>query len=633
MSPSLKGGTRVADEREKHVEKLSDNMRALHEAAGVELPDNLATRAPTIFVGRDGSRPPVQKLIKVMVDVLRHKGIYKRGTDVGTIDPISGTWETMSPLRFVSWVPESGVMPVSGYGKNSGIPVEGEIGVEQARLILASTEFKVKLPEIETINFVRMPVMRDELDEHGDLGELAQDKRKGFRKIELLPYGFDAETKTFTIRGGPSYAEDMDPDEAYKWLNHLLEYFSWADKDRMAVQLAAMFSAYGRFLYSGKSPFFLWNSNLPGSGKSRLTELVLRPVFGQVGGEGYDQQDKQELKKTLDKVAQGFQPYLWFDDLDRIKLRSPHLNRWATIGMWEGRVMGTKEGFKVPIRPVTCFTGNQVTMDDNLARRTLQVDLFARQQAKDRVLPPDAVMIEDDFFNSETRMGEVLACLWALIRHWDVFNRQPHMIYSTDKSGAVVKVKARPLESFEGWSRVIPAIVCFANFGNPLAPFESPDAGDQDTRDFRTLAKALIKAHCTTKKDGEDVLLPSAMVTMRDIVRCARLEGLFADKLWTLDQVMELLLERERTKKFQWKNITMEIVGGETMDRAPEEHEKRDQAAQWTDRAIDSSWSKFFRKAAVAGQYFPSASGVLYEFGDRSSSRGSKFALRRVTGG
>jgi len=39
------------------------------------------------------------------------------------------------------------------------------------------------------------------------------------------------------------------------------------------------------------------------------------------------------------------------------------------------------------------------------------------------VIPQDAIMLDDTFFLSEERRGHVLACLWALVRWWDVHNR------------------------------------------------------------------------------------------------------------------------------------------------------------------------------------------------------------------
>jgi len=94
--------------------------------------------------------------------------------------------------------------------------------------MLASDDLRVKLPLIERINHVRMPVMREALDENDEDGKPSP-ARAGFHKIELLPLGYDAESKTFTTTSALDYAVDLDASEAAKWLRHLLEYFPWGN--------------------------------------------------------------------------------------------------------------------------------------------------------------------------------------------------------------------------------------------------------------------------------------------------------------------------------------------------------------------------------------------------------------------
>jgi len=98
---------------------------------------------------------------------------------------------------------------------------------------------------------------------------------------------------------------------------------------------------------------------------------------------------------------------------------------------------------------------------------------------------------------------------------------------------------------------VIPSIVEFAAFGNCLAPYVAPTGGDEDSRDWRKLVKLLIQEHCSDKD--------SAMITMREIIGCARLNDLFVDVLWSLEAVLE---ELEAKKNFQWKKEMVEATDG-----------------------------------------------------------------------
>lgn len=255
-------------------------------------------------------------------------------------------------------------------------------------------------------------MLREDLDE------------RGLRKIELLNEGYDAATKTYTCIG-LSYDETLDPDEAVLWLRHLLRDFPWGDEDRSrAVFVQFFMTLFCRGLYIGKAPFGIFMSNLPGSGKSKLAQLCIEPVEGAVGApSGWNVEDKQETRKEMDAAAQDFASYLWFDDVDRIKVRSTDLNRWLTSKTWTCRVLGTGRRFHGALRAMTLMTGNGLSVDDNLERRTLWVDLFARMKSSERPAAKDRIELNEAFFEDPENMRKCLAVQWAMVRGWDLHER------------------------------------------------------------------------------------------------------------------------------------------------------------------------------------------------------------------
>lgn len=613
--------------KDERLALIAERLRPMYERAGLPLPDDVALSGPVLFVGAESTRPPVQRVARLLSDLLSGRNLlFMRGKEVGEIDSITGEWTPMTPHVFVTWIWErAGVMPVKSYAQNAEDPtqkrrpIEGELGVEQARLILASPNFRSKLPVVEQINRVKLPVFRDELDE----GE--RPSRKGFRKIELLQPGYDAATRTYTTLGAEDYDETLDPQEAVKWLQLLLRDFPWGDQERSrSVFVCAFLTLFCRNLYLGKAPLFLFVSNLPGSGKSMLTRVCIEPVVGAEGTapSGWNRDDRQETRKEMDAAAQEYAPALWFDDVDRCKVMGSDMNRWLTGRTWACRVMGTKERFKGALVAVTFMTGNGVTVDDNLERRTLWVDLFARKKSSERNKADDRIELDEGFFANDANMRKCLSVMWALVRWWD--QEQDRLV--TDQ---------RPLESFENWSRVVPSIAAAAGFNKGLTPYESPDSGNQEGREWKVLAQALIEEYCIGRS------ATAAEVTMRDVIRAARLRGLFQDKLLSLDQVLKELDEKASLKKFTWKQVEEVVTHAPDPDdpiaelstrstRDPPPEEKRLQAAEWTDRSMDSAWAKAWRKAAVAGQYFSGSDGRDYSFGDRSSNKGSKFVIALV---
>jgi hypothetical protein len=606
------------------ISRFADNLRGLHDAAGVPQPDQTALTAAEVWVGAEKKRPTPQAFSRALTDLVRSRGLYTRNRQVGTVNEMTGEFEVMSPHELVTWVPQVGIVPVAARitdddtGKTKII--EGDIGVEMARIFLANRELKVKLPVIEHVNVVPLPVLRkSRLDSRGKPA------------LELLQPGYDAETKTFTCHGGPVLDEGIEPAAAAAWLFKIAKTFDWSQKDekgfsdRMAVHFGCMATAFCRYLFSGKSPFFHYNSNLEGSGKGALVKWVLLPVFRICGETTLDPTNREELLKILDTKAESGDPYVWADEMPPgIELKELHLARWATSKIWEKRTFNqnTKMTKCDITKMLTIISANRVRTDRNIGRRTLTADLFPHQAANERVLPADAVLLDDDFFADEENLNKTLSCLWALVKSWDEAGRP--------------STKDRPLETFEGWSRVVAPIIEHSGLGRPLAPFEMAGSGDDDSREMKKLAKLIIEEHCMENRDGQTSWLRSKVVTMKDIVRCARLNNLFPERLWTVDAVFEELKGR---RNYKWRSVPVveedgtqaKEMDGSLMFNDPTEADMRSQAAEWLDQTLGSKWGYFFKKQAVVGHWFTAAPGVTYQFGKRDTdSKGSSFTLARI---
>lgn len=618
-------------------EKARNAVEGLRDTAGLPPLEGMENAGWELYVGKGDTRPAPQEMIPKLADFLRRsKKLFNRGGRLVTINEVTGEMEPMTPHQLVTWVPNTvGIVTHNGRKTDQETGKErfaiSALSVEQATLALASQEFKTMMPEIRDVNLVPMPVWRDKLDERGE------ERRKGFRKIEWLQPGYDAQTKSFTIHGCPHIDHSWDGMEAAEWLWKLYRTFDWADKDkdmrsnRMAVHVALQVTCLARYLFDGKAPVFMYNSNLEGSGKGALISAALRPVFRVIGPSTIDPSDRAELLKTLNTKAESGDAYVFGDEMpeDR-EINNQHLARWTTATIWEKRGMGqdskiTKSDIT---KMITIFAVNRGRLNRNIARRTLQADLHPHQEARERKLPEGATRLDERFFSKQENVDKLLSATAALIRLWDECNRPA----SSDG----------PLPSFEGWSEIVPAIVQGAQLGRPLAPFEAPGAGDDDSRQMNKLAKGVIDSFCFElvqvpgSNERTKRVLDSATVTMREIVSTARNLGLFTDRLGTTEQVRDMLNERNR---FKWKDVEEEVqsdlMGGQASIRLrePTEPEKLRQAAEFLDSSGDmsgSAWGKFFRKMAMDERYFTSSCGVVFQFGERGASKASRFVLRRV---
>ncbi len=614
--------------KDGNLERIGENLRGMHDRAGVPPPETIAKSAPGIYVGVERNRPPPDEFCRELSALLRTRGLFIRNKVVGKINENTGEFEMMTPHDLVTWVPDvAGVVPFEEkkFDPETGREKmkKGAIGIEQARIFLASTDLKAKLPVIEHVNLVPLPVYRDELDERKD------PKRKGFRKIELLRPGYDASTKTFTCHSGILLDEKTEPIELCEWALKILKTFDWSGKDekgfsdRMAAHLAMQISVFARHLFVGKIPGFFYTSNQEGSGKGVLILWCLQAVFRFLGPMTIDPFDRKELINGLNTIANSGTEYLFADELPPdLQLRDPNIARWLTTKWWENRGMGQNQVIsKVKIeKMLTVFAQNRGKLDRNLARRFIQVDLFMHQSSTDKRLAPDTILLEDEWFGDDENLNKILSLSWAMIRMWDNAGRP--------------KSKDPVRKSFESWSRIVPAIVENAGFGRPLATFDEPGSGDDDTRELKKLARALFDKHLRVEQeDGSFTWKDREMVMFGDIMTCARLNGLFEDKLMSVDDVLRILNNR---KGFKWEDVPLDatelkLAGEKRTMSDPDEEDKRLQAAGYSDEKIGSAFGKYFKKhAAVDGIWFEASNGTLYQFGDKGNSRGSRYLLQRV---
>lgn len=499
--------------------------------------------------------------------------LFLRGSEV-VARTNAKTFETMDPVWFATWLPANGF--VVRFGK-SEVDLPEKIGAR----ILRSMEFRALLPVLNGVNAVRLPAFRAALEESG------MKARKGFRRLDLLPFGFDAESGVWT-ESGFDYPEDWTAEDAQEWFRNLFRFFPWTDEDRVAVQFAAMFSAFCRDMFVGRPPMFVWNSNLPGSGKSTLSKLPLRFIFGKASPRTLDQRNRRELAQELNTAAMEHVEAVWFDDVVG-KIHAPELRVWITEGNKTGRILGGNRSFDAPVRALTYVTGAQLTIDDHMARRALWVDLFPDAQWTDRKLPKEAIRIDEKWLKDPANRRDFLAALWAMVRHWDHSGRP-------EGEGSV--------ESLEGWAEIVPGIVAANGFGNCLARFEAPDAGDLDSMESRKLLTALIREF---RERGQ--------CNHVDIVATARTHGLFRHVLGELDLIVA---ELDCRRGWRWET--------KSPDGIPTDGEKRRQAARWRDERIDSRWGKLWKRLALAGLRFE-VDGVKYRFGSRRSNAGALFEI------
>lgn len=524
---------------------------------------------------------------------LKNSGLYVYAKTIVTVEA-DGSASVMDADRFRTWIDQFQLnfykrrKPAAKEGEEEssgpGVPIKATMKKDVANVILRSDEFINQLPEIIRILPVRLPVW-------------TTDPEDGSRRTRLLPYGYDPESKVFTVNTGVDYLEMWTLERAVEYLRDLLKDFPYGDDGRsLSVQLSGMLTTYCQFLFAERDrfPMIYFNANQPGSGKSLLAQMMIYAIYGTA--EPLTYADNDEFAKKLDTWAQSPVAYAFLDDVSGL-VKNNDLNRWITSPVWAFRYMHSQRTGSVLNQKLTLLTGNQATLSEDLTRRSLMVDLWSSELAMDRQKRITAV-IDAEWLADPKHRADMLSALFALVKHW---------------VDAGAKNYPTLIPSFEGWSRIIPAIVTAAGFACPLQKPNVQDAGGKQEVEFLRLIEAAVRDYDPPGgwKVGEprDILLA-------DWCRLARSIGVFHSIIADAPTMREVLDAKPTLYK--------PVFDSDGMQRPLTDRDREEQSFLYMDKSqqtkFGSMLNKFYR-----GQ-IRDIRGHRFQFANREA-RHSTFAL------
>lgn len=321
--------------------------------------------------------------------------------------------------------------------------------------VLESRQFIEPLPQIDKIATARLPVIRAD------------------GKLELLPKGYDAESKTLTI-DPCEFDESVSLAQAKKVIDDLYGEFVFAkDGGRSkAVAIAAMVGQFadGLIARGAPRPVFSYLANAEGAGKTFCAKCALSPTHGAVPINVGIKNDEEVEKRLLTAVIEG-RGFILFDNC-KGRIDSPALEAFVSASQFRGRILGISKSFEGPNDTSIVMTGNGCTFSPDLRRRSLVIQLVMREEfAEDRKfkrMMDDAELLK--------RRPMILAALWALVKAWDAAGRPK---------------PSREHSSFPRWAEIVGGVVEHAGYGCPLQRAEIEGMVDTDSSDMRRLVETL----------------------------------------------------------------------------------------------------------------------------------------------
>ncbi len=164
-------------------------------------------------------------------------------------------------------------------------------------------------------------------------------------------------------------------------LDEVFGDFCFVDQADRAHALAALLLPFARRLIDGFTPLHLVEAPTPGTGKGLLCNLIAIVSTGRPCESRALPTVEEEVRKALTSALIRGQPIILLDNLpEKRSLDSSSLAAVLTSDPWTDRLLGESRMLSLPNRALWLATGNNPTLSDELARRSIRIRLDTREE-------------------------------------------------------------------------------------------------------------------------------------------------------------------------------------------------------------------------------------------------------------
>ena len=255
----------------------------------------------------------------------------------------------------------------------------------------------------------------------------------------VVAEGYDAGSRGYL--SGTLRRRQMGVDEALNVIDDWIGQFPFERVSDRAHALAFALCPLVRDMIGGPVPMTVFEAPAAGTGKSLLMQVLATAATGRPVEPTPMSSQEDERRKAMGSLLQEGRPVVLLDNV-RGHLHDPALEGVLTAyPTWSDRRMGGQDRLRVPATAVWGLSGNNLTMNADLQRRTVSVRLNARTSTPEtRTGWRHADLLR---FTAEHR-DDLLSALLTLVQTWQLEGRP---------AGTAT------LGSYEAWSRVMGGIL------------------------------------------------------------------------------------------------------------------------------------------------------------------------------
>lgn len=397
----------------------------------------------------DAVEPSVEELAKANdPEILFTRGgvvvrVREEDGELPVIVPVTTAWLEMRLSRLVSYTSPNS----TGADKKLFIPRR----IAEAVLAMEDHRF----PRLNGI--VQTPVVRPDgtiLDTPG---------YDPATKLVYLP------APDLEIGAIPAAPTPNDLDRARAILDEALGAFVYAGEADRANAYAAALTPVVRQVYRSNTPALVVDAVQRGTGKTKLASVIGMVALGEEPDAASAPMDKDEWRKRITTVLQDAPAFVLIDNV-RYPIDSPELEAMLTSEYWSDRRLGVNEKLRLRQTALWAFTGNNVRLKGDLARRHFRCRLDKRKYEERGGKFPHP----DILFWARHHRGDILWALLTLTRAW----------FAAGQPKAVVS----DFPSFQPWAETVGGILAHAGIegflGNLADHYRDPESEDSHWDEF-----------------------------------------------------------------------------------------------------------------------------------------------------
>lgn len=206
----------------------------------------------------------------------------------------------------------------------------------------------------------------------------------------------------------PTYADAV---AALDVIRDLLKEFPFDTDLSFSVAVAAILTAIIRRVLP-TAPGFLFDAPQRSSGKTLLADLIGIIASGRAPGESQWSDDNAEQRKNIGAILMAGDLIVKFDNCIR-PIGGPTICSVITArGNFKDRILGVTERMDVPANAMWIFTGNNITVKDDMASRVVRLRLDAKTE-----FPEQRKFERDDLAAyALERRGELIHAALTILR-------------------------------------------------------------------------------------------------------------------------------------------------------------------------------------------------------------------------